>query len=280
MLRSAALRVLDDDDRDSVLALLDADPAANVFVAARVHAQGLDPWRLGGEMWGWTSHGRVRALCYAGANFVPVGDDPHALQAFADRARRQGRRCSSLVGETAAVGPLWELLEPEWGPARDVRPHQPLMVTSRPSGVTPDPLVRLVRPDELDTLLPACVAMFTEEVGIPPSAADRGANYRARVNELILQKRAYARIEDGRVVFKAELGAVTPYACQVQGVWVDPSLRGRGLSVAGMAAVVDLALADAAPLVSLYVNDYNLAALAAYRRVGFHETGTFMSVLF
>jgi predicted GNAT family acetyltransferase len=280
MLRSAALRVLDDDDRDSVLALLDADPAANVFVAARVHAQGLDPWRLGGEMWGWTSHGRVRALCYAGANFVPVGDDPHALQAFADRARRQGRRCSSLVGETAAVGPLWELLEPEWGPARDVRPHQPLMVTSRPSGVTPDPLVRLVRPDELDTLLPACVAMFTEEVGVPPSAADRGANYRARVNELILQKRAYARIEDGRVVFKAELGAVTPYACQVQGVWVDPSLRGRGLSVAGMAAVVDLALADAAPLVSLYVNDYNVAAIAAYRRVGFHETGTFMSVLF
>jgi predicted GNAT family acetyltransferase len=272
--------VLDDDDRDSVLALLDADPAANVFVAARVHAQGLDPWRLGGEMWGWTSHGRVRALCYAGANFVPVGDDPHALQAFADRARRQGRRCSSLVGETAAVGPLWELLEPEWGPARDVRPHQPLMVTSRPSGVTPDPLVRLVRPDELDTLLPACVAMFTEEVGVPPSAADRGANYRARVNELILQKRAYARIEDGRVVFKAELGAVTPYACQVQGVWVDPSLRGRGLSVAGMAAVVDLALADAAPLVSLYVNDYNVAAIAAYRRVGFRETGTFMSVLF
>jgi len=52
------------------------------------------------------------------------------------------------------------------------------------------------------------------------------------------------------------------------------------LSVGGMAAVLNLALADAAPLVSLYVNDYNLAALAAYRRVGFYETGTFMSVLF
>ncbi|MBA3618421.1 MAG: GNAT family N-acetyltransferase [Actinomycetota bacterium] len=280
MLRSAALRVLDDDDRASALALLDADPAANVFVAARVHAQGLDPWRLGGEMWGWTSRGRLRALCYAGANFVPVGDDPDALQAFADRARRQGRRCSSLVGETAAVGPLWELLEPGWGPARDVRPRQPLMVASKASAVPPDPLIRRVRSDELDILLPACVAMFTEEVGVPPSTADRGANYRARINELILQGRAYARIENGRVVFKAELGAVTPYACQVQGVWVDPPLRGRGLSVGGMAAVLNLALANAAPLVSLYVNDYNLAALAAYRRVGFRETGTFMSVLF
>ena len=29
-------------------------------------------------------------------------------------------------------------------------------------------------------------------------------------------------IDDGQVVFKAELGAVTPEVCQVQGVWVDP----------------------------------------------------------
>jgi uncharacterized protein len=35
-----------------------------------------------------------------------------------------------------------------------------------------------------------------------------------------------------------------------------------------------------APLVSLYVNDYNRPARAAYRRVGFTEIGRFMSVLF
>jgi len=40
-----------------------------------------------------------------------------------------------------------------------------------------------------------------------------------------------------QVMFKAEIGAVTPQACQVQGVWVRPELRGRGLAVAGMAAV-------------------------------------------
>ncbi len=47
-----------------------------------------------------------------------------------------------------------------------------------------------------------------------------------------------------------------------------------------MAAVLRYALADVAPVVSLYVNDYNTPARKAYHRVGFRETGTFMSVLF
>ena len=122
--------------------------------------------------------------------------------------------------------------------------------------------------------------MFTEEVGVSPEAGDGGALYRSRVAELIRIGRSYARIEDGRVVFKAEIGAVTPLACQIQGVWVHPDLRGRGHAVAGMAAVVKHALDCFAPVVSLYVNDYNVPARAAYRKVGFKEVDTFMSVLF
>jgi hypothetical protein len=47
-----------------------------------------------------------------------------------------------------------------------------------------------------------------------------------------------------------------------------------------MAAVVMFARRTLAPVVSLYVNDFNVPARAAYRRVGFTEVGTFMSVLF
>jgi len=122
--------------------------------------------------------------------------------------------------------------------------------------------------------------MFTEEVGVSPANGDGGGLYRARVAELIGQGRAFARIEDGRVLFKAEIGAATAHACQVQGVWVDPELRGHGLANGGMAAVVAQAQATIAPVVSLYVNDFNTPARAAYKRVGFAEVGTFMSVLF
>ncbi|MEV8632933.1 GNAT family N-acetyltransferase [Streptosporangium sp. NPDC051023] len=280
MLRTMASRVLDDNDRDEVLALLDADPVANVFVASRVRAVGLSPARLGGQMWGFGSRGGLTSLCYAGANLVPVNACSDAVHAFADRARKQGRRCSSIVGPSEAVEALWERLQPYWGAARAIRWAQPVMEVTEPSPVPVDPLVRRVRPEEFEILLPACVAMFTEEVGVSPEAGDGGALYRSRVAELIRIGRSYARIENGRVVFKAEIGAVTPQACQVQGVWVHPDLRGRGHAVAGMAAVVKHALDCFAPVVSLYVNDYNAPARAAYRKAGFKEVGTFMSVLF
>ncbi|HET9381716.1 MAG TPA: GNAT family N-acetyltransferase, partial [Streptomyces sp.] len=270
------------DDLGAALAVLESDPVTNAFVTARVHVAGLDPWRLGGEMWGWYEHGMLTSLCYAGANLVPICATPRAVRAFADRARRAGRRCSSGVGPAGPTGQLWRLLEPSWGPAREVRAHQPLMVTGRmPAGVAPDPHVRRVRKDEMETIMPACVAMFTEEVGVSPLAGDGGLLYQARVAELVGSGRAFARFDTaGRVVFKAEIGAATDRACQIQGVWVAPEYRGRGLAAPGMAAVLRYALADFAPVVSLYVNDFNTPARRAYERVGFREVGAFMSVLF
>jgi uncharacterized protein len=282
MLRTSSVRVLDDRDVAEALEVLARDPVANVFVASRVEASGLDPWRLGAELWGYADRdtGRLAALCYSGANLVPVGSQPQAVRAFAERARRQGRRCSSIVGPRDAVAPMWRTLLPHWGEARDVRPAQPLMATSRPPALPPDARVRRVRPQEIDLLLPACVAMFTEEVGVPPDSGDGGALYRSRVGEIVGSGRAFALIDGGRVVFKAEIGAATRAACQVQGVWVDPPLRGHGLGAAGMAAVVAEALQTIAPVVSLYVNDYNVPARRAYAKVGFADVGSFMSVLF
>jgi uncharacterized protein len=278
--RSSSLRLLNDRDLDEVLEICDRDAVTNVFVSSRVHAAGVDPGRLGAQLWGYVESGRVTSLCYSGANMVPVAATPAAVAAFAERARLQGRRCSSIVGPADAVQEMWSLLSPYWGRPREVRASQPVMAISSDPLVAADPLVRRVRPDELSTLLPASVAMFTEEVGVSPIGPDGGAAYRARVAELIRAGRSYARIEGGQVVFKAEIGAVTPLACQIQGVWVPPELRGRGHAARGMAAVVNDALRSVAPVVSLYVNDFNAPARAAYRRVGFTEAGTFMSVLF
>jgi predicted GNAT family acetyltransferase len=274
------VRVLDDRDVPTVLALLNRDPIANVFVISRVEAAGLDPSRLGAQMWGYGRGRELSALCYAGANLVPVATDTVALTAFAQHALQQGRRCSSVVGQADAVELMWGLLGPTWGPAREARLRQPLMMTTTPPLVDPDTSVRRVRLDEIDVLLPASIAMFTEEVGVSPVMGDGGELYRTRVRELVAAGRAFARIDDGRIVFKAEVGAVTGSACQVQGVWVDPGLRGRGLSVAGMAAVVAACLRDVAPAVSLYVNDFNAPARRSYERVGFKQIGTFASVLF
>lgn len=276
----SALRVLGVADLQAAVDHLASDPVGNVFVAARIEAALGHSWRLGGELWGFGQGRRWSGLCYSGANLVPDTADPAALGAFAERARRRGRRCSSIVGSRDQVLSLWSMLEGSWGAAREVRDDQPVMAMSVDPSCDGDIEVRPVRENELDILLPACIDMFTEEVGVSPIASGDGSLYRARVRELVLAGRALARIDNGRVVFKAEIGSVSSQACQVQGVWVHPDLRGQGLAAPGMATIVRYARDRFAPIVSLYVNAYNEPARRAYERVGFGRYSTFATVLF
>jgi predicted GNAT family acetyltransferase len=287
VLRIPTARVLDETDEPAVTRLLATEPVGACVRAGRVEALGTGTRALGAPLWGLDSPrgpGRgLDAVCLAGANLIPFalpGTERDAAQAFAERARRAGRRCSTIVGPAGAVAPLWELLAPHWGPARDHRPRQPLLAIEGPPAVPPELRVRPVRPAELETLLPAAIAMFTEEVGVSPLRIDGGAGYRARLTELVRAGQSLAWSEGGEVLFKAEIGAVSRAVCQIQGVWVAPSFRGRGIGAAGTAAVVEYARTAIAPVVSLYVNDFNASARAAYRRVGFREVGRYASVLF
>jgi predicted GNAT family acetyltransferase len=277
VLKVAGARMLDERDQASVALALEADPVATCMVASRFEIAGLDPWRLGGEVWGVGP--RAEGLCFSGANLVPLRGDRAALSSFAERAVRLGRSCSSIVGRAEMVLPLWDELSLAWSPARAVRDDQPLMALAGRAGVEPDGSVRPVRMDEMDRYLPAAIAMFSEEVGVDPRLGDGGAGYRARVAELVSSGRAFARFEDREVVFKAEIGALSSRVGQIQGVWVRPDRRGHGLGTAGTAAVVDR-LVGMGRVASLYVNGFNEAARTAYKRVGFSQIGSFATVLF
>lgn len=280
MLRTAAeVRTLGPADVPALRSLLACEPEVNVFVEHRVAVTRLDSRWLGGQVWGYCEGDRLLAACHYAANVVPVNADDAAVEAFAALAASRPRTCGSLVGPSDQVMPLWERLEPAWGPARSVRQNQPFLAMREPSALTPDPLVRPVTLDEVDVLYPASVAMYTEEVGVSPEQGS-GTGYRGRVAQLVSRGWAFARIEHGEVVFKAEVGAATPYACQVQGVWVHPDRRGEGLAAPAMAAVVQQVLRSIAPVVTLYVNEHNTPARAVYDRVGFQRTATFTTVLF
>ena len=285
-------RVLSDVDLESALAVCARDAVGSVLATARLEqAVGRGLRAAGGSLWGYEQDDRLVAVCFAGANMVPVipvDDEPtlaRALDAFAGLARLQGRRCSSIVGPADAVLGMWARLRQFWPAAREIRDNQPSMVIDHAPLVTADPAVRRSNPEEFDIVLPACVRMFTEEVGYSPVSGS-GGPYETRVRNLMAQGRSFVRVDPspsrprGDVVFKAELGAVAGGVAQVQGVWVSPDRRGEGLSEIGMAAVVQSTRAEVAPLVSLYVNNYNVRALAAYRAVGFRQVGTYATVLF
>jgi hypothetical protein len=130
----------------------------------------------------------------------------------------------------------------------------------------------------VDLVMPAAAAMFTEEIGYPPYRGS-GQLYRQGIASLIRAGHTFVRVDDGEVVFKADVGSVALGVAQVQGVWVAPRWRGRGLAEPAMAAVVEQVRAEIAGVVTLYVNDFNAPARATYARVGFTQIGSFATVL-
>lgn len=276
---TGSVRLLSGREAPQLRQLLLTDPVSYAMVLERTAIIGVGA-ALGAEVWGWFPDDELRAALYLGANVVPITADEPAVSALAARARLTPRRCSSIVGPAHPVLAFYDQVRSSWGDARDVRPHQPMLAIQDPARVDPDPRVRPAVMDDIDLLFPACVAMFTEELGVSPLIPDGGAAYRRRVATLIQQGRAYVVIEDDEVLFKAEVGVVAQGVAQVQGVWVDPGHRGKHLSEPAMAAVVELTRSMHAPVVSLYVNEFNQPAMASYRKVGFEQVGEFATVLF
>jgi len=274
------VRPLGAADLPAFLELARQDPVVNVFADYRASTTNLEPRWLGGEMWGRFDGGTLAAACHVGANLVPVQATAEDAAVFAERALARGRTVSTIVGPQDAVRVFWNGVAGSWGPPREARWEQPHLQISEAPLVTPDPLVRRTTRSDLNQVYPACVAMYTEEVGVSPEAGGGAELYRARVSQLISRGWSFARFDKGRLVFKAEVACASPQAAQIQGVYVPPDRRGQGLAVAGMAAVVALVQEHVAPLVSLYVNDWNVPARRAYERVGFTQSATFSTVMF
>jgi len=276
-----SVRVLTRDDLPAVIRVLSKNPVENVFVASRVRAAGVEQASLGCPVWGYEYDGALRALCHAGSNLVPVNADSEAVAAYAEYAGHD-RMCSSIIGPSETALALWHSLGERWGRSwadvREVRPHQPVMVIDHDPVIAHDPQVRRVTLQHWDAYYQAAVKMYTEEVGVSPLQGNP-AGYRFYVRQLITSGRAFGMFDGDRVIFKADLGSVSANVSQVQGVWLDPELRGRGLASPAMAAVVRLAR-SVTPTVSLYVNDFNRAARATYSRVGFRTVGEFATILY
>ncbi|GAA3353487.1 hypothetical protein GCM10020366_06960 [Saccharopolyspora gregorii] len=71
---------------------------------------------------------QARRALLLGVNLIPLSGGPDAMRAFADRVLRRRRVCSSLVGPAEQVLALWDELAGQWGPAREIREEQPLLV--------------------------------------------------------------------------------------------------------------------------------------------------------
>lgn len=274
----ARARRLGPDDMTRIVAFLDQDPIANLPLRQRLFNN--PPQLLGQEVVrGYEVEGELIGLCHYGAILNPVGAYPEALDAFAESAGFF-RRAASIVGRSDSALGLYHRLIRRWGwsweKPRNIRVNQPLMVWRGISQVAPEPTLRQLTEAEFDSYFEASVHMYTEEIGVSPLEGG-GEAYAQAVRHRLRSGNAYGVVRDGQVLFKADLGIVFAGEAQIQGVWMAPALRGRGLAAAAMTAFVKQ-VSRRYPKLSLYVNDFNLPAIRAYLRSGFEPEGSMSTV--
>ena len=85
-------------------------------------------------------------------------------------------------------------------------------------------------------------------------------------------RRSLVQVENGEIVFKCELSAVTAEAVQLMGVWTSPGFRNRGLAGAALREICGHILRRG-KRVTLFVNDFNYVATRLYERLGFRKIG-------
>jgi uncharacterized protein len=260
-------------DEAVALEALDRNPVRDVFIASRILHDGALTTFGPSPLWGAFEDGHLRGMLHVGPNLVPATDDQAACEALAAAAGGL-YPTRMVVGERVTVELLWSLIGPSYPAPREVRRRQYVYA------VEPDLLVhdhhgrgrgvaRLAERSDEDRVLRLSAAMYTEEMGENPMARDPDG-YRRRVRMLISRGWTYVYEQAGRLQFKMDVGCASHHTAQIQGVYVPPELRGRGVGTTAMAACCDLAL-DRHPNLSLYVNDFNTTAVALYERIGFRR---------
>ncbi|RRD47747.1 GNAT family N-acetyltransferase [Tessaracoccus sp. OH4464_COT-324] len=265
-------------DVGQVYSFLERAPYENLMLAARLAEFGLDRRRLGRLLAYRNPAGEISALCLDGGTVFVTGYDSAAVAHFV-RELGSFRIATSIVGPSFSALGLFVGLSARWGDMwavnSNIRYTQPLMVLDEPVAGDVDP--RVVRLDEsvYDSYLAASVDMYTAEIGSSPFKY--GPGYETYVLERLRQGDAWGIVENDEVIFKADLGPRFGDQVQVQGVWVRPDLRGRGIAVPALAAMLT-DVQRGFPVVSLYVNDFNLPAIRTYERLGFRTVATLSTI--
>jgi len=239
--RYPSLRRLHGVDTAKAVALCERHPVDSVLLRVAIEQTGIGASFSLGR---FDADRELTALAWEYGNILPLGFDEDGLDEVAEEFAGRRRTGSSIVGPADQVMGLWNRICKRWGPARDVRERQFSMVMDSDPDVVADPLVQPAGVGDVSLVFPASVAMYIEEVGYDPTS--HGAGYAYRVARLVRSQHTFIRkapLADGsgeRVVFKADVGALAGGVAQLQGVWVAPDLRGRGIATAGVAAVVKL----------------------------------------
>jgi len=259
-----------------VLAFLEARPIHTVALRGFIRDNGLDSPRNRGKFYGYRNEeGKLEGLALIGHATLVEAHTPRALEALAHKAQ-DCTHAHLIMGEQERVEEFWGhyakegqgmrlacremLLELRW----------PLKVHQEVDGL------RSATLDDLALIVPVQAAMAEEESGINPLEKDP-QGFLERCAHRIEQGRTWVLVEDGKLIFKAEIFADTPEAIYLEGIYVSFEERGKGYGLRCLSQM-SRTLLERTETICILVNEENESARAFYRQAGFAFTSTYDTI--
>ena len=261
-----------------VLAFLALRPLHTVWMAGLVRDNGLVSSLNRGTFYACrNAAGEIEGIALVGHATLFEARTSRALAAFA-RLAQSHARAHVLMGEQERVAQFWQHYSRGGQTARVL--NRVLLFELRwPIGVRRSVKgLRLATLEDLSLVMPAQAGMACVESGINPMQVDP-VGFRLRCARRIEQGRVWVLIEDGELLFKADVLSETPEVIYLEGIYISAHERGQTCGLRCMSQLSRTLLARAAS-VCLLINERNKDAQAFYQRAGFQYQCAYETIFF
>ena len=267
---------LTEEDRNEVLAFLAERAIHTVCLAGFIRDNGLVSPHNRGTFYGCrNSEGRLEGVALIGHATLLEARTTRAMREFGLIAQGHQRK-HMILGEKESVELFWNYYADEGQQMRlacrellfELR--QAMQVREEVEGL------RRATLEDLDKVAPVQASLAEYESGINPLEVDP-EGFRARCARRIEMGRVWVLEKDGNLIFKADVQAQTPDVIYLEGVWVAPAERGKGIGRKCMRQLTQDLLTQT-KTVCVLVNEENERAHTFYRMCNFKVRGVYDSL--
>lgn len=267
---------LENKNQDEVLSFLEERPAHTFGMVGFINTNGVvSPHNRGSFYACRDEEGHLLGVALIGHYILIEARTDAAIEAFAKLAKEY---CGGymVLGEQEAVEAFWRYYQ-DGGQAPRRFCRELLLEQRWPVQVDETvPGLRQATLEDLELVVPAHAQSAIDESGIDPLQVDP-QGFRQRCARRIEQGQTWVWIEDGKLIFKAEVLTDTSLVTYLEGVWVDPQERGKGNGSRCMSQLGRNLLKRSNSVV-LLVNEQAEGARAFYRKVGYKFIGLYDTV--
>ena len=270
MSKDGRINLLTHGSEGEALKFLSARPIHSVVMSSFIRDNGLVSDLNRGNFYSYRNHcGHIEGVALVGHATLFETNSDAALAAFA-RLVHNSDKVHVIMGEDAKVDQFWRHFT-----AGGRVPHQvgrELLLEQRimPEQSWPETRndLRLATLEDLSVVTTTHARLASEELGlVDPIVADP-KGFPERCSRRIQQRRVWVLIENGSLVFKADIVADTPDAIYLEGIYVNPEKRGQGYGLDCLAQL-SRSLLKRTGSICLLVNERNHKAHTFYHRAGF-----------